>query len=124
MFGFDPKDAAHLQSNYNEWKANVLRTLQVDVDLSKIGVSSEKIDLLVNGISYAMKNNKIFALFIEAKGKLQSLVTFIPNTNQSNQSGVITTYSSRLHFINAIKLVCITHHNIYIHEEDNTQLQG
>lgn len=122
MYNFNPKDAAHLQSNYNEWRENTRRLFEVDIDLSLLGVPDYVMLELGSGIAYAMKNNTPFALFIASKNKIESLVTFIPESNKSNQSGIITEYVNKKQFLNAVKLVCITHHNIYIHEGNDTKL--
>lgn len=122
LFNYDNSQDAHKLSNAAQVNRHNLEHLVVDIDLSKLGVPAEKIAILVPTIADAIINKKVFALYIEKKGKLKSIVTFIPETLKSNQSGVITTYVNQLQFLNAVKLVAITHHNIHVEEPPKIQI--
>lgn len=115
---YDKSQDAHKLSNYDWWKKNHNIITDVEIDLSKLGVSAKKIAELGKGISECLKDNMAFALFTN-DGK--SVVVFVPETLSSLQGEIKTIYANQKQMFNAIKLVCLTHHNI---QKDQKLING
>lgn len=103
---------AHEFSNYKEWKAK--QRLNVEIDLSLLGVSNEKIQQLYKGILFCMIKKVAFMLYTEDR---ESSVIFMPEFLKAKQNGTIISYRSETDMLNGIKLATLAHREIYIHLE-------
>lgn len=112
---YDPKNDAHKLSNYKQWKRKHNFITSVEIDLSKLGVKQEVMKVLFEGIVLSFKHNLIFSLYSVDP---QSVVVFNPGNLQGVQKDTIFKYASKEQMINAIKIVLLTHHHIYIHQDE------
>lgn len=108
---YDDKNDAHKQSNYDWWKKNHNFITDVEIDLSKLGVKPKVIKRLHDGIAYSFKNKLTFALYSK---RPISVVVFNTSNLQSSQNSVVNKYTSLKQMLNMVKLVLLTHHNIFI----------
>lgn len=119
MYSYDNSNDAHKLSNYDWWKKNHNFITDVEIDLSKLKVSQKKIKRLHDGIAYSFQNKLTFALYCK---KPVSVVVFNTDNMQSVQGDVKSKYTSLKQMLNAVRLVLLTHHNIYIEPSEQSKL--
>lgn len=113
----DPNNDPHKLSNYREWKKKHNFVTSVEIDLLKLGVDSKIIELLYTGVVLAIENKLIFALYNDKPGQ-ESVIVFNTANLQSVQGDTKLKFASLKQMVNAIKLILLTHHKIFIHQDE------